>query len=153
MDLDVVLERLLGVEPVGLGLAPVDLQRGAAGLGVLEVLGDNRETVRQLTMAITPVIVFISASFQLSGGAASRSDQPVPDIGGGVMHRRVQRRGVDHAGQLHVDRVLRGAVDLGRNVAARHRLADQPEVLARLELAWSTSGSVAGIVPKAAISP
>ena len=73
-----------------------------------------------LTVPTTPGIALISASFQLSGA--------LPCSG------RVQRAGIDHARQPHVDGILRGAVDLQRHVAPRHRLADQPELALRLEL-------------------
>src|SRR5207247_1200900 len=36
----------------------------------------------------------------------------IPDSGLGIMNRRMQGRGVDHAWQLHVDGILCAAIDL-----------------------------------------
>src|SRR5262249_33867953 len=45
-----------------------------------------------------------------------------------AFHRLAQDRAVDHAGHLHVDAVLRRAVDLGRHIDALRVLTDQPEL-------------------------
>jgi hypothetical protein len=118
------------------------------------MIGNHGQAVGSLTMPMTPFMALISASFQLSGAAADWSCLPGSQIPAcALCTGEWQRRGVDHARQLHVDGVLRRAVDLERGVAARHGLADQAEILAFLELFRIDRGSVAGIVPKAAISP
>ena len=50
------------------------------------------------------------------------------------MDGRVPRARVHHARKLHIDAVLRLAVHLLRDIAARDRLADEAELVARLEL-------------------
>jgi hypothetical protein len=52
----------------------------------------------------------------------------------GAREWRLDVARVDHARQLHVDRPLERAVDLGRDVVALRRLPDVFQVLNRLEL-------------------
>src|SRR5262249_16749746 len=52
--------------------------------------------------------------------------------------RRLRERGVEHAGQVDVDSVLRAAVDFARRIEALRRFADDAKILAILQL--DTSG-------------
>ena len=69
VDLDVVVERLLGIEARGRALASTcTLSASRAAIACSKLLGDDRDAVRAAARcAITPGIVLISASFQLSG--------------------------------------------------------------------------------------
>ena len=120
VDFLVAGERLGGVELRRRAFVPDDFERRARRHRLLEMLGDDRDAVRQTHRA------YDAGHFPDVG--------IVPAFRRAGVNRRVQRGGIDHARQLHVDRVLGRAVDLERGVAARHALADQAPVLARLQL-------------------
>ena len=135
MELDVVRERLLRVEAICFRLGPGHLQRIAAGLGALEVIGNDSQAVRKLDdgddafprfdLRVIPVFWSRAGLILLSR---------IPDARLRAMHGGMQRRRIDHARQFHIDGVLRRAVDLGGNVAPRNRVADETELRAFLEL-------------------
>jgi hypothetical protein len=120
VHLDVGLERLRRVVAGRRAVLPRRLQRVARRHRLLEMLGHDADAVGQPHGGE-------HAGHFLDLGV-------VPALRRAGVHRRVQGGGIDHPGQLHVDRVLRGAVHLERRIAARHGLADEPEVLLGLEL-------------------
>ena len=134
-DLDIILKRCLGVEPISLGFRPRDSQGIAACLGVLEMIGNHGEPVVKLHNgddAFHGAHLRIVPAFRRGTGFVLLAW--IPDFGLGTVNRRMQRRCVKHPGQLHVDGILGTAVDLGRDVAARHRMSDKTELLGVLEL-------------------
>ena len=134
MQFGVVLQRLGGIEACRRAVLPCRLDGVARRLGLLELLGDHRDAVRQPHgrdhARHLPDVGFVEA-LQRAG-----------------VHRRVHRGGIDHAGQLHVDAVDRRAVGLGRGVAPRHALADQPPVLAGFQFLGIDRGKRRGHLRK-----
>ncbi len=75
-------------------------------------------------------------------------------LGAFILHVREEDRRIEHAGQLHIDAVLRRAVDLrAARRRARYRVPISRNCEAGLRSALVTSGSGFGTVAVLAISP
>jgi hypothetical protein len=121
VDLDVILERPIRIEAFSLGLAPRHFQGIAAGLRILEMIGDDSQTIGELDDGDDA-----AHGLDLGVVPALRRDRRrillarIPNARLRVVNGRMQGRGIDHPRQFHVDGVLRRAVDLRWRVAPRH---------------------------------
>ncbi len=115
-----LLERALAVVVSARRIRPGDLEQVLGGLRALDRVADDADTFRQLH--------HVGDARHLAGGRIVHGLRRAARIG------RLQHRGVDHAGHLHVHAVLRGAGDLERHLDPRHVLADQAEARRVLEI-------------------
>ena len=98
------------VERIGRHARPAHLQCRPALEGGFDGLGDDADRILQ------------RHDFEHAGHFQRRG--VIDMLRRSAFDRRAQHRGVDHVRHLHVDRVLRGTVDLPRNVEARRVFAE-----------------------------
>ena len=117
-----IAERLLAVEMSAGRVTPGNAQQPLGGERGLDGRGDDADALGQLHDA--------DDVCHLAGAGIVDFKRRAARIG------RLQHRGVDHAGHLHIHAVFGCADDFERQLDARHVFADETKICRRLEIAF-----------------
>jgi hypothetical protein len=115
----------------GFAGVPFRLERRERFLGAPETIGNHGDRVVELD--------------DLLHAAAALGRRLVHALEFAAEHRAGGDRRIDHARQPRIDGELGGAVDLERRVEARHRLADQLELIGRTDRRLLVELDLAGV--------